>query len=339
LGNVIEEQEAQNAELKKKTQLRHLELDFYVGIEENRRVENDELIVNALEPHPELEMSYIYDYKGTSRVEKDNKQLEELGRELANKCKGLPLAAKTLGSLMRDQRSREEWKNILDSDLWKVEDVQNGLLTPLLLSYYDLSSAVKQCFLYCAVFPKNYVFFKNELVYLWMAQGYLDSNIEMEINGEGYFDKLVMHSLFQDFEKDVNDDGKIIGCKMHDIVHDFAQSITNECFTVDSAKELRIDGKSARHINLTLMKEAQFPASIHNAKNLRTLLCFGSSIVPLDFFQHLACLRTLTLRSSSFEILPNEVEKLIHLRFLKISWNWNIRELPETMCNLCNLQT
>jgi hypothetical protein len=121
-------------------------------------------------------------------VEKDDKQLEELGRELANKCKGLPLAAKTLGSLMRDQRSREEWKNILDSDLWKVEDVQNSLLTPLLLSYYDLSSAVKQCFLYCAAFPKDHVFFKNELVYLWMAQGYLDSkpNIDMEINGERY---------------------------------------------------------------------------------------------------------------------------------------------------------
>jgi hypothetical protein len=65
LGNVIEEQEAQNAELKKKTQLRHLELWFDVEIEENRRVENDELVVNALEPHPELEMLDIYDYKGT----------------------------------------------------------------------------------------------------------------------------------------------------------------------------------------------------------------------------------------------------------------------------------
>ena len=35
--------------------------------------------------------------------EKDGKQreqLEYLGRELANNCKGLPLAAKTLGSLM-----------------------------------------------------------------------------------------------------------------------------------------------------------------------------------------------------------------------------------------------
>jgi hypothetical protein len=276
-------------------------------------------------------------------VGKDGKQceqLEDIGRELADKCKGLPLAAKTLGSLMRDKRSTEEWKNILHSNLWELEDVHKGLLGPLLLSFYELSSAIKRCFLYCAVFPKDYLFSKNELVYLWMAEGYLHSkpNFEMEIIGEKYFERLVMHSFFQDFKKD--DDDEIIRCKMHDIVHDFAQSMTtNECFPIDSAKELRIDGKSARHINLTLTEGAQFPVSIYNAKNLRTLLCFASSIVPLDFFQHLACLRTLTLIHSSFEILPNEVEKLIHLRFLKISGKWSVRELPETICNLCNLQT
>ena len=85
--------------------------------------------------------------------EKDGKQreqLEYLGRELANNCKGLPLTAKTLGSLMWDKRSREEWKNILDSNLWELEDVHKGLLGPLLLSFYELSSAIKQCFLYCA---------------------------------------------------------------------------------------------------------------------------------------------------------------------------------------------
>jgi hypothetical protein len=274
-------------------------------------------------------------------VEKDDKQLEYLGRELANKCKGLPLAAKTLGSLMRKKRSEREWKNILLSNLWELEDVHKGLLGPLLLSFHELSSAIKQCFLYCAVFPKDYLFSKNELVYLWMAEGYLHSkpNFEMEIIGEEYFEKLVMHSFFQDFEKD-DDDDKIIRCKMHDIVHDFAQSMTtNECFTIDSAKELRIDGKSAHHINLTLMEEAQFPASIYNAKNLRTLFYKSRGIVPLNFFQHLACLRTLTLIGNSFEILPNEVEKLIYLRFLKIFRNWKIRELPETICNLCNLQT
>ena len=200
-------------------------------------------------------------------VEKDGKQREQvkdIGRELADKCKGLPLAAKTLGSLMRDKRSRQEWKKILDSNLWELEDVHKGLLGPLLLSFYELSSAIKQCFLYCAVFPKDYLFSKNELVYLWMAEGYLHSKptFEMEIIGEEYFERLVMHSFFQDFEKD-NDDDEIIRCKMHDIVHDFAQSMTtNECFTIDSAKELRIDGKSARHINITLIEEAQFQESI-----------------------------------------------------------------------------
>jgi hypothetical protein len=51
-------------------------------------------------------------------------QLEVLGRQIAKKCKGLPLAAKTLGSLMRFKRSREQWKNVLDSNLWELEDVE-----------------------------------------------------------------------------------------------------------------------------------------------------------------------------------------------------------------------
>uniref|UniRef100_A0A2N9GXR5 NB-ARC domain-containing protein n=1 Tax=Fagus sylvatica TaxID=28930 RepID=A0A2N9GXR5_FAGSY len=46
-------------------------------------------------------------------------ELEVLGRQIAKKCKGLPLAAKTIGSLMRFKRSREQWKNVLDSNLWE----------------------------------------------------------------------------------------------------------------------------------------------------------------------------------------------------------------------------
>ena len=65
--------------------------------------------------------------------------LEELGRKLAIKCRGLPLAAKLLGSLMQDKRSTEQWINILDSSLWESEDIEKGLSAPLLLSYYELS--------------------------------------------------------------------------------------------------------------------------------------------------------------------------------------------------------
>uniref|UniRef100_A0A2N9IEK8 NB-ARC domain-containing protein n=1 Tax=Fagus sylvatica TaxID=28930 RepID=A0A2N9IEK8_FAGSY len=88
--------------------------------------------------------------------EKQCEQLEDLGRKLANKCKGLPLAANTLGSLMRNKRSIQEWRSVLENNLWELEDVQKGLVGPLLLSYYESPSAIKRCFIYCAVFPKDH---------------------------------------------------------------------------------------------------------------------------------------------------------------------------------------
>ena len=109
-------------------------------------------------------------------------QLENLGRKMAKKCKGLPLAAKALGSLMRFKNSKEEWKSVLDSNLWELEDEEiKSIYVPLLLSYYDLSSPLRQCFTICAVFPKDYVFLRDELVFMWMAQGYIKSNVNMEI--------------------------------------------------------------------------------------------------------------------------------------------------------------
>ncbi|XP_050285946.1 putative disease resistance protein RGA3 isoform X2 [Quercus robur] len=277
-------------------------------------------------------------------VDRDDEQLGKLGRELANKCKGLPLAAKILGSVMGSQRSRQKWKDLLDSNLWELKEVKEDIfLGPLLFSYNELPSAIKQCFLYCAQFPKDYPFSRNELVYQWMAQGYCGSKSNMEDTGERYFEKLVMHSFFQDFEKDDNDDDKIIRCKMHDVVHDFAQFMsTNECVTIDGDKELGTDCKSVRHLTLELKEETQFPVSLYSAKNLRSLFLrtpyFGRMVFSSDLFLHLTCLRSLNLKDSSFEKLPNEVEKLEHLRLLNLSGS-NITELPEMMCNLCNLQT
>uniref|UniRef100_A0A2N9IMD4 NB-ARC domain-containing protein n=1 Tax=Fagus sylvatica TaxID=28930 RepID=A0A2N9IMD4_FAGSY len=137
-------------------------------------------------------------------------QLEDLGRKIAKKCKGLPLAAKTLGSLMRFQRSREEWEMVLDSSLWELEDVgrvvEKDLFGPLLLSYNDLPSSLKQCFSFCAVFPKDYVFHIDDLVYMWMAHGYIDSKEHMELKGREYFENLAIRSFFQDFKKDKDDE-------------------------------------------------------------------------------------------------------------------------------------
>ena len=231
--------------------------------------------------------------------EEQLKCLEDIGRKLASKCKGLPLAAKTLGSLMQNKRSREKWNEILDSHMWELEDIEKGLLAPLLLSYYELPSTMRRCFSYCAVFAKGYLFSRDKLVLHWMTQGYIESkaNMELEVIGEEYFEKLAISSFFQDFKKDKNNDDKIIGCKMHDIVHDFAQFMSrSESFEVDGDKNLEIDCRSARHLHLKFSKEMQCLESIYRAKNLRTLFLLSRErnyefkMLLSNSFCHFKCL-------------------------------------------------
>ncbi|KAH9751754.1 hypothetical protein KPL71_014421 [Citrus sinensis] len=209
----------------------------------------------------------------------DCERLEPIGQKIARKCKGLPIAAKVIGNLLRSKSTIKDWQRILDSEMWKAEEIGKGLLTPLLLSYNDLSSnsMVKRFFSYCAVFPKDYNMYKEELISLWMAQGYLNAEEyeEKEMTGEECFNILAARSFFQEFEK--NDDDDIMSCKMHDIVHDFAQFVSSkECLwlEINSTKESVINafGGKVRHLGLKFKGGASFPMSIHGLNRLRTLL-------------------------------------------------------------------
>uniref|UniRef100_A0A6N2MJY1 NB-ARC domain-containing protein n=1 Tax=Salix viminalis TaxID=40686 RepID=A0A6N2MJY1_SALVM len=128
------------------------------------------------------------------RSKEERERLEDIGNKIVNKCKGLPLAAKVLGGLMQSKRTREEWEDVLSSELWGLDEVdkdqvEKEIFLPLLLSYYDLPSMVRRCFLYCAMFPKDYEMSRDELVKMWMAQGYLKEtpSRDMEVVGEHYF--------------------------------------------------------------------------------------------------------------------------------------------------------
>ena len=188
------------------------------------------------------------------RSKDERERLTDIGDKIASKCKGLPLAAKVLGDLMRFER-REEWEYVLSSELWELEHVERGIFGPLLLSYYDLPFVARRCFLYCAMFPKDYKMRKDELVKMWMAQGYLKETPrrDMEVVGEEYFQVLAARSFFQDFEMGGPD---VMAFKMHDIVHDFARYMTkNECLTVDVNKlrEATVETSSARVRHLSMI--------------------------------------------------------------------------------------
>ncbi|XP_058003920.1 probable disease resistance protein At1g12290 [Hevea brasiliensis] len=93
---------------------------------------------------------------------------EAIGKEIAKKCRGLPLALKTIGSLLRSKRDVKEWEKILQSNMWDL--LSDNMIPALKLSYHYLASHLKQCFAYCATFPKGYEFYKEDLVRIWIAE-------------------------------------------------------------------------------------------------------------------------------------------------------------------------
>ncbi|KAK9929864.1 hypothetical protein M0R45_026937 [Rubus argutus] len=282
------------------------------------------------------------------RKEDESNGFGAIGAQIVERCKGLPLIVKTLSSLVHDKKTIVEWQDVLDSKIWELEGVVDQVFLPLLLSYYDLAPAVKRCLLYCAIFPKDQKFYKNNLIDLWMSQDYLNwkQNQDKRSIGQSYFESLVMRSFFQDFEQD--DFGNIYGCKMHDIVHDFVQFLTEkECMITEvvqgANQRMELPGDMVRHLTLVKVPEGpfSFPTSFHSCKNIRTLKTLDSRITTISpgSILQLKCLRTLNLSNNIISELPKEIGELIHLRYLDLSENEDLKELPDAVCDLFNLQT
>ncbi|GLU07888.1 hypothetical protein SLE2022_248270 [Rubroshorea leprosula] len=99
--------------------------------------------------------------------------LKDIAEEIVKKCKGLPLAVKTLGGVLHDELDPKRWVKILNSEIWELPEESSHILPALRLSYHHLPAPLKRCFAYCAMFPKDYIFHKDDLVLLWMAEGFV----------------------------------------------------------------------------------------------------------------------------------------------------------------------
>ncbi|XP_077239367.1 putative disease resistance protein RGA3 [Tasmannia lanceolata] len=268
-------------------------------------------------------------------------ELQEIGRQIVKKCKGLPLAVKTLGGILSYKRTVSEWERILTSEIWKDDD--NKILPALRLSYCHLPTNQKHCFAYFAKFPKDHWFEKDVLVRQWMATGFIQpkgSTLLEDIGGE-IFDDLLLKSFFQ-----CSNQSFFLGTSiyvMHDLMHDLAESVSgDECCRMEDGMPRSIP-EMARHLSWTDVKEGSMSLeALSKFKRLRTLrLRIPSSIdnqILNDALMELRCLCVLDLNGSAIDKLPDSIGHLKHLRYLDL-FRTKIERLPESVTSLCNLQT
>ncbi|KAL5548697.1 hypothetical protein UlMin_003928 [Ulmus minor] len=108
-------------------------------------------------------------------------QLQEIGCRIVERCKGLPLAVKSLAGLLRSTSNPEEWRKILNSDIWRLQfqkDLKKQVVPAVWLSYQFLPPYLKRCFAYLSIFPEDYLFDQSEMkkvIWLWMAEGLLEA--------------------------------------------------------------------------------------------------------------------------------------------------------------------
>ncbi|KAM5552135.1 hypothetical protein ABKV19_026810 [Rosa sericea] len=247
---------------------------------------------------------------------------ERIGREIAKKCGGVPLVAKVLGSIMRSKTSNE-WRSIMESKIWDLpEEEDKRIIAILKLSFDDLKcSSLKQCFAYCSKFIKDFVMEKDDLVQLWMAQGWLHptkTNMEMEDIGNEYFNILSEKSLFEDVGED-DDDGNV-SCKMHDLVHDLAGQVSN----------------MANRRSLFSKGEA-LGKTLPNFRSLRVLNLYKADIDKLpSSIGKLTHLRYLNVMKTRVKTFPISIGQLYYLQTFKMPYH--VEEFPKMIANMINLR-
>ncbi|XP_010941754.1 putative disease resistance protein RGA1 [Elaeis guineensis] len=277
--------------------------------------------------------SLFQHYAFGGRDPEERPHLADTGKQIVEKCSGLPLAVKTIGSLLRHEMDEDSWMEVLQSDLWEL-DKNNETLASLRLSYNRMPAHLKPCFIYCSMFPKDYEFDKDILVRLWTAQGYIPprGRKTMEDIGDECFNDLLTRSFFDSYL-----DRKF---KMHDIIHDLAKSIAGtECYAIVD-KKLPGSPDKIRHLYVQGVGELVKSPSPHNLRALRTLLRMehlGPPSIVIQEITQSSLLRCLEFRWQEVEI-PDLLGDLKHLRYLHIASHC-MKKLPESVCLLCHLQT
>ncbi|KAM5549450.1 putative disease resistance RPP13-like protein 1 [Rosa sericea] len=275
--------------------------------------------------------------------------LKTIGLELAHKCKGLPLAAKVIGGVLRLKSKEMEWDALLKCDLWDLPEEKNHVYRVLKLSYDHLPAHLKRCFVYCSIIPRSQKIKVEDLIQIWAAEGFIQAQGARRIEdiGREYFDELCSRCLLQ-----ISRDDEV---EMHDFIHDLARLVsTNLCLHLeDNMSRFLPTSTNVRYLSLLCQDTrlevwADKLVVCYKYPKLRTFMLFPHlnqvprNLFELEIFGKLfetfKWLRVLNLSRSGIRTVSDFIDRFIHLRYLNLS-NTPITRLPASIVNLSVLET
>ncbi|CAM0948339.1 unnamed protein product [Alopecurus aequalis] len=197
--------------------------------------------IKFLDDQTFLELFMHYALESTSPNGLDQMELRSMGAEIAPKLKGSTLAACMVGGQLRKKQNNIEfWRMALDCDLL------NEMTGFVWWSYQQLDEHVRRCFSYCSIFPRKHRLDRDDLVKLWVAEGFIEAdNLEedLEVVGQGYFDELLAASFIQESKYG----GKLfylVPYLMYDLVENVAGK---DCFTIENGQRRQVP-PDVRHL-------------------------------------------------------------------------------------------
>ncbi|TVU29405.1 hypothetical protein EJB05_20969 [Eragrostis curvula] len=273
-------------------------------------------------------------FKQTAFVAQETATPENLvvtGRSITEKCNGLPLAIKTLGSILRYENDENKWRDVLESELWDLKQSKNEVLPALELSYKCMPMHLKCCFVSLSLYSKGIYLDEYRVISLWKLLDLLqcDGNDNMDEIGHIYFSELVQRSLLQNYIE-----GERV---MHDLVHDLACFLAGEEFfrleggkpveiprdtryisilSRDNSIEISNMSQSLRVITMIETSDIENPEVLFlNCKKFRVIDIEQGRLANalFDFMGSMKLLRHVSLARYEDSSLPNSVFQLFNL--------------------------
>ncbi|XP_058722140.1 disease resistance protein RPM1-like [Vicia villosa] len=272
-------------------------------------------------------------------------ELEEMSREIVQKCGGLPLAIVAIGGLLSTKaKTVFEWMKV--SRNLRMELDRNVHLTSLVkilsLSYDDLPYHLKSCMLYFGIYPEDYIINRKRLTRQWMAEGFVrhEEGRTLEEAAEECLTELIQRSLVNVTK--LGFDGKVKSCQVHDLLREVIirkmkdLSFCHLCHKDDEQVTLGI----TRRFSIAAISNNDLTNTCNSG--IRAIFVFDKGESPKQLMDGLSAkfklLKVLDFESSMLNSIPDNLGNLFHLRYLNLS-HTKVTVLPKSIGMLVNLET